>query len=154
MRLPTPRAIEPTTWANLRAFAVWYLSGFPGFPIEPPPCRYRRGEGSSGLIIFRRGAFQAELVQFAPFHVVPEHCHPNVSAYDVHLSGTGLITLAGRVLRPRAPILDNPLAGRVPVLAGVLHSGEAGPEGARFLSLQHWHTGRAEGFIVDDWAEP
>lgn len=141
-------------WANLRTFADWFLADFPGFPIEPPADHYRAGPGSSGLIVFRSGAFQAELVQFEPGHIVPPHRHPRVSAYDVHLGGTGLITLAGRVLRPRAPILDRPLASRVPVLAGVVHSGEAGPEGARFLSLQHWHDGEATGFIVDDWAAP
>lgn len=143
----------PETWANLRAFAAWYLEPFPGFRLDPPPSRFRKGPGSAGLIIFRRGRFQAELVEFDPGHTVPPHRHPNVSAYDIHLAGTGLITLAGRVLRPRPPRLDSPLASRVPVWAGVLHSGEAGPEGAQFLSLQHWHGSDPVGFIVDDWAD-
>lgn len=143
--------MRPLDWPNLRAFADWYLRDFPGLPLDAPADALRRGPGSSGLVVFRRGAFQAEIVQFEPGHVVPPHYHAGVSAYDVHLSGTGLITLAGRVLRPRAPLLDRPLKSRVPVLAGIVHSGDAGPEGARFLSLQHWHGGEAWGHIVDDW---
>ncbi len=143
----------PDSWPHLRAFADWFLQDFPAYPIRPPDGCSRFGPGSSGLVIFRHMAFQAELVQFEPGHIVPPHRHPRVSAYDIHLAGTGLIELAGRVLRPRAPRLDRPLASRVPVLAGIVHSGEAGPGGARFLSLQHWHDGTAWGHIIDDWAE-
>lgn len=140
-----------TDWPNLRAFAEWYLSGWPRFAFAPPEKSLRTGAGSTGAIIFRRGAFQAELVRFSPGHVVPPHSHPAVSSYDIHLEGSGLIELGGRMLRPRSPTTTDPLRARIPVLAGVVHSGEAGPDGARFLSLQHWHAGAARGFIIDDW---
>lgn len=121
--------------------------------MEPPIDWRRRGRGSNGTILYRNGAFQAEYVEFQPGHNVRPHCHPNVSCYDIHLRGTGMIELAGRMLRPRPPITDRPLSSRVPVLAGIVHSGSAGADGAAFLSLQHWHGGAAKGFITDDWRD-
>jgi hypothetical protein len=121
--------------------------------MEPPKVFMRRRKGSSGMILYRRGAFQVEHVIFDPWHQVPPHSHTHVSCYDIHLRGTGMIELAGRMLRPRPPITDRPLSSRVPVLAGIVHSGSAGADGAAFLSLQHWHGGAAKGFITDDWRD-
>lgn len=143
-------------WPNLRAFAEAYLADFPrSFRMQPPIDYMRRGRGSQGTIMFRSGAFQAEYVVFSPGHKVGPHVHPNVSSYDIPLRGGGLIFLAGRKLGKTVEPKDHldPIAARVPILAGIVHSGQAGPSGASYLSLQHWHEGRATGFITDDWRD-
>lgn len=141
------------SWPNLRAFATWFLRDWPLFPIEGG-AEFREGPGSCGCIIFRRGAFQVEQIVMRPRHKVGPHCHPTVSSYDIPMPrSSGLIDLSGRMLRPTPRDDVNPLKRRVPILAGVVHSGEAGPNGAEYLSLQHWHEGRAVGFITDDWRD-
>jgi hypothetical protein len=88
------------------------------------------------------------LIVLRPDCPVPPHRHPNVDSLDLHLTGRDRAVIGGREV-PDATHRGHPFARRVPVPAGVLHSGVSFT-GTAYLSMQRWRAGPPT-FITDDW---
>ncbi len=144
-----PTNSEVGSW-TLRRWADWYLEDGETLRVDPPDedalrVTYR----SSEMILYREPPFQAVLVMLFPGHHIPPHHHPNVDSYDISLSGSGNAIVAGRSWT-KSSNYKRGLTMRIPVLAGVVHSGYT-ESGAAFLSLQKWKNGVAPSFLCEDW---
>ncbi len=155
--------IQPPRFETLRSFAKWYLRDWETgmMPVMIPPAfdRVARLGGrfssrrSSGCVLFRDGRFQVEMIVFSAGYKIPNHSHPNVDSYDVHLCGNGETYVDGRRMDP---VSSDKKRGRHPLVwalrlgAGVPHWGMV-TEDTAYLSIQGWRNGIKPSFIVDDW---
>ncbi len=136
---------------TLRRWADWYLGDGGSLRIDPPgEDGLRFTESFSEMILYRDPPFQAAIVMLYPGHIRP-HRHHHVDSYDISLSGNGTAIVAGRTWR-KSSAYKRGLDMRIPVLAGVVHSGFT-EDGASFLSLQKWKNGIAPRFLSDDWED-
>lgn len=133
-------------FAGTRAFARHMLSK--GVSAQP----FVGGLHSFGGIalegiLFRDGPWQVEMVALFPNAVVPKHKHNRVDSFDLALGGGGLVIVENRVMpqERRGAMAANLLhIGR-----GKWHNGHAGPDGAIYLSFQHWEG--EPSLISEDW---
>lgn len=134
---------------TLKDFAEWYIGDGEQLRIRVPgEGALRVGPHSTEFVLYREPPFQVTLVTFFPGYVVPQHAHKYVSSYDLSLSGDGH-AIVGRHTWTKK-IQDKPrLDLRIPVLAGVVHSGHT-DIGSIFLSIQKWSDG-APRFLSEDW---
>lgn len=105
-------------------------------------------------LVHRDRAFQTELFTVAPGTHIPTHRHPGVDSIECPVAGFIRFTISGKDPYERVP--DHRLArfalGKlVRINAGDLHSGVAGPHGARFLSMQRWADVLEQGLIGERW---
>lgn len=100
------------------------------------------------LILFRAGNYQIELVILSPNQKVPPHRHLRCEGADVSLAGSGAFSIESRQFNF---LLSSGLHGVRPHLVrrNEVHGGEAGPNGAAYLSFQEWIG--TPGYIADDW---
>lgn len=136
------------SWPTLQAFADWWFAA--GRPFRVPPHPVTRHAGSHEFIVFRDGQFQLEQVTLFPQHPVPPHCHPDVDSIECHVTGHGTAEVGGRrlALRPNYRVRDE--IRRLPIPAGVTHSGVAHAVTVA-LSFQRWRAGVPPTFITDNW---
>ena len=139
------------TWLTASELMDWWFAT--GRPHRVPDNPYTAHRGSHEFILFREGRGQVEMVTLLPDHPVPPHCHPDVDSVECHLTGHGIAEVGGfrLALRPNYRVRDS--IRRVPIPAGVIHSGVAQSVTVA-LSFQLWRDGVAPGFITDNWRGP
>jgi quercetin dioxygenase-like cupin family protein len=95
------------------------------------------------LVLHRAGPWQISLTVVLPGAPVPPHRHLRCDSCDLGLAGSGTLDVLPRWR-------DVPLGAQlISVPRGAWHGGHAGPDGAAWLSFQHWHG--EPGFLSDDW---
>ena len=126
-------------------------------PTRPPQNGIIQADGVTGVVTYRDGQFQIELVIVAPMIAIPAHAHPDVESIEMGFSG-GIDLFVEQEQRafardPRADGTSRNLGRCVYVPAGAMHSGFANETGATFLSIQRWLSGVSPGFIRENWRE-
>ena len=135
---------------SLKDFAKWYLGREGVINLRIPEGALRVGPMSTEIVLYRDPPFQVSLMTFFPGYTVPPHHHEHVSTYNFNLGdNTGLTVVAGREYTGGETGVPG-IKQRVPIPAGVVHSGQVSKHGAFFLSVQKWE-GKEPGFISDDW---
>lgn len=112
-------------------------------------------------VIYREGIFQVERVTMAPNAVVRAHRHPNIDAYEQHVSGS-LAFIANNDPARVNRILERIRTRSAKDLDGICflvrsadwHGAKAGPEGACFLSVQKWTGDVPVTAAGVDWEGP
>ena len=145
----------------LLAFAYWFIQQPISF-IRPPILGVYDFGDITSLVLYRQGQFQVELFIVRPNHKgFPDHTHPNVDAMEAALSGKIFFTRDGVRLTDDtsvnipAPDGASQLCGNlVRVREGQIHGASVGPEGASFLSIQHWLNGVRPTSVGPDWEGP
>lgn len=128
-----------------------YAERVVAMPLSAPILGRDYGPVHSSLL-HRDGKFQTELVTVRPGVVLPEHRHPGVDSIECPLEGFIRFRINGE--DPYAGVSDERLArfaiGKlVRIAEDAWHSGRAGPEGVKFLSMQRW-TGE-QSLIGERW---
>jgi len=103
-------------------------------------------DNSTSNIIYRAGRFQVQQVIMTPNSMITSHRHPNVDS--IVLYGSGDMTFH----RNDDPVFVGINCGQDLLRIGPndWHSGEYGPRGGVFYTVQHWLDG-APGLVIDDW---
>jgi hypothetical protein len=143
---------------DLSRFAEWYLTDPTNLPVKIPADRAIHAvEGLHGVVLYRAGRFQVQLLVCAPNVKIPPHAHPNVDSYEVSLDGGIDFVIAGRRTIP-LKVLARRMGGvsawsgfAVRVRPGVVHWANVGPEGGAFMSIQHWPEGMDMSSVGHDW---
>lgn len=143
---------------DLAWFAEWYLAHAPNLPIQIPADRaIDTVEGLHGIVLYREGRFQVQMLICAPNVKIPPHTHPNVDSYEVSLDGgidfiiDGRRTIPLKVLDRRAGDASAWRGFAVRVRPGVLHWANVGSQGGAFLSIQYWPHGLEMTSVGHDW---
>jgi hypothetical protein len=128
----------PETWADVQAFADWWLDNkmpliFPVFP------EVYCTDDATAVCLFRKGRFQVELYLIHPQPGVPVHGHPGVEVIKIR-SGLPSGHTASDVLR------KDEVHGSGLKL-------EAEVRGFPLLAIQHWQT-RDPTTIASMWKGP
>ena len=84
--------------------------------------------------LLRGASFQVERITAPAGHTVRQHRHPDVDTIEFALAGAGSVWLNRREFYMAA---EGPFRG-LRISSRSWHGGKAGPEGAVFLSVQHW----------------
>lgn len=112
-------------------------------------------------VIFRDGFFQVEEVIMFPNAFIAAHRHPNITAYELYVSGDVVIAVhedaerVNRFLRRVSPLCERRLAGRLfKVRSTDWHGAKAGPNGAVFQSVQMWSGAVPVTAAGVDWEGP
>ncbi len=146
---------------NLAAFVRWFyemplvrlmppdavIARFTGQPIAPS----ESAANVMGTILYRDGAYQAELFTFAATQYggsFAEHRHPDVDSVELFLSGEIQFNVQRR---GRNEIYNGRRNAPLWINAEDFHGGKIGPAGAAFVSLQRWRTGKALTSIGHNW---
>lgn len=101
-----------------------------------------------GSVLYRRGNFQVQLFTVAPYIEIPDHIHPNMDSYEVHVGGD----IAFRINGAYNQNMIAGLPGVARVLPTDFHGGSFGKNGGLFLSVQHWINGVTPSSAGEDWA--
>jgi len=125
------------------------------------PIEIRNSGNRMSLIAYRKPPFQVELVMWMPGVVIPAHRHPNIDAFEVHVSGDMVLLLGEDEAK------TNDLINRAKVWPAKRihdritrvrptswHGGKAGQTGAAFWSIQHWTEGVELTAAGIDWDGP
>lgn len=109
-----------------------------------------------GITLYREDNFQVQLFIFEPNAVVESHTHPNVDTYQIMLCGSLKFFLDGRNVNvPKLPdarsIMDERYHLRLP--NNSIHGGVVGPNGASYLSIQHWLDGIPISSLEKNWSD-
>lgn len=142
---------------DLSHFAHWYLFGGEISRLHVPfqHALVHNGE-LTGITIYRHHPYQVQLWILKPNFVLPEHIHPNVDNYQVFLYGMKF-THSGKQIVNEEMINENEdgvskyLFESIRVKPNDLHGGQAGPNGAAFLSIQKWLNDREPSSVSFDW---
>jgi hypothetical protein len=141
----------------LIAFFGWWMNETKGglFPsvhdgVTKVGCEF------TGLVLYRQPPFQVELWIVAPNTEIPEHAHPNIDSFLVHVTGD-LTVFVGEemvlgpvqtVARPDGVCKSN--GNWIRIRPGQQHAGRTGPLGAAFLNVQLWLDGKPRS-ADSDW---
>ncbi len=139
----------------LVAFFSWFMQEFRGLPPSIHDGITRVGD-YTGLVLYRQGPFQVELWILPPNTTAPEHAHPSVDIFLVHVTGELRVWVGDdMVLKPEDTVpLPNGVTKtngnfiRIP--PGQKHRAETGPLGAAFLNVQLWTDGKPRS-TDSDW---
>lgn len=98
-------------------------------------------------VLWREKEFQVERVTVRPNRTIPEHRHPNVDSWELHVYGSGDAYVGRRKYKLGTWLLRQP-AMKIP--RNTWHGGTGGDGGNRWLSVQQWH-GREPTTLALDW---
>jgi|TARA_B100001996_G_scaffold117588_1_gene89007 hypothetical protein len=130
-------------------------------------------EGYCRKVQYRKPPFQVEILRPTPNMIIPEHTHPNIDSFEVHLGGDNEFSHHGEwVARDfdYSRIRDERYYKRIDecfYIRGMLcievkhtdvHGGCFGENGGLFMSIQHWLNGVEptcvgydyEGYNIDE----
>lgn len=147
---------------TLAEFCDWWAVHGPGLPQAPLDAVSFVGD-CAGVVLFREERFQVQCWICRPGAIIPEHAHPSVESYEVHLSGGVTFFVEGQPVHPQRALTEPRRDGtglprvwgyRTYVGAGVMHHAEIGPRGGSFLSIQRWPAGVVPSSVELDWAGP
>jgi len=149
-------------WNNVEEFRVWWWETA-GKPLRPPfenPIFFT--DNAMSLCLYREGRFQVELYIIAPNGSSPAHTHPGVDSSFMHLTGNLKFNLANRdnslYVPPSLPKEDGTHpwfnAGAALSPDGTPHWLWVGPEGASFLSFEHWKEADPSSVTVNWEGDP
>lgn len=133
---PHANLVIPTTWADVKEFADWWLAaGMPMlFPTRP---EVFLSDDATAICLFRNGRFQVELYLIHPSPVVPEHEHPGVE-----------------VIKMRMGLPNNKFGFSTVLYKGESHGAgiklEAETKGFPLIAFQHW-LDREPNTIASMW---
>lgn len=143
---PTSPLFTPPT--PLDAFASWWLQHR---VIAPPAYPVTTYGGLTATVLYREGQFQVQMFAVKPGSVIPQHQHPKVDSYEVAVSGQIDFTVEDKTYPFDAAELPfGTLSPPIRVKPDYWHGGVFGPEGAVFLSIQHW-VGGEPSCVGADW---
>jgi len=141
---------------SLEEYLSWYILNGPSCPMVPIDGLSFIGNGP-GLVLHRQDSFQAQLFFALPNTSIPEHSHPNVDSYEVHIANCDLhfFVEGDPSIPPEYLFHDRGGLSRwwgraVRVRPGQRHHLTVGPRGGVFLSLQYWLRGLPSS-VDDDW---
>jgi hypothetical protein len=110
----------------------------------------------TGLVLYRQPPFQVELWIIAPNTEIPDHAHPNIDSFLVHVTGD-LTVFVGEemVLGPVQTVARQDGVCKanghwIRIRPGQQHAGRTGPIGAAFLNVQLWLDGKPRS-TDSDW---
>lgn len=112
--------------------------------------------GYTGLILYRQPPYQVELWIIPPNTSAPEHAHPNVDIFLVHVTGELSVWVdENLVLGPVQTIPDKDGVTKtngnfIRILPGQSHRASTGQIGAAFLNVQLWMDGEPRS-TASDW---
>jgi len=141
----------------LEAFFHWWLGGWKGglFPSVHEGVT-KIGNDFTGLVLYRQGPFQVELWIVSPGTEIPDHAHPNIDSFLVHVTGD-LTVFVGEemVLGPVQTVARSDGVCKsnghwIRIRPGQQHAGRTGPLGAAFLNIQLWLDGKPRS-TDSDW---
>ena len=110
----------------------------------------------TGLILYRQPPFQVELWILPPNTAAPDHAHPNVDIFLVHVTGELRVWVGDdMVLKPEETVpLPNGVTKTngnfIRIRPGQNHRAETGPLGAAFMNVQLWMDGKPRS-TDSDW---
>ena len=142
---------------DLTGFMLWYLNSCSNkfqVPFETPILFV--GDHTS-CTLFRKGAYQVELVIVQPNSITHAHSHPDVDNYLVYLTGSTLMyqgkTILGKEQGHETEKNGKAFAymNKIRLKPNDVHGAEAGPRGSSFLSIQKWLSGTAGQSIGNNW---
>lgn len=140
--------------AELLSFLADYFEG-DRVRISPPQRNLLFDQGVTSIVLHRAGRFQVELIVVAPGVKIPEHLHEDVDVIEVAIAGGIDLWVAdvraGYVREPRADGKMRDLGRYVSIAADAWHCGNAGPDGACFLSVQCWREGVTPSHVGQNW---
>ena len=99
-------------------------------------------------MLYRKGCFQVQLFTVAPNIEIPDHIHPNMDSYEVHVGGDIAFRVNGEFNNPK----NNLMPGVTRIRPTDFHGGSFGKRGGLFLSVQHWLNGVEPSSAGEDWA--
>lgn len=111
------------------------------------------------LVLHRSGQFQTQLCLCKPNSEIPDHGHPGVESFLVHVTGDIDIRIDGNPIYPRGEPheLENGLCSKNgccrAISAGQSHGATIGPSGGAFITCQRW-TGEPPTTVELDWDGP
>lgn len=134
---PDGRVTVPDGWADLDAFAEWYLSL--GAPMMIPwDAEVITTDDATAICLFRKAPYQAEIYLIHPGEFITEHAHPGMEAMTIYLGGG---KRGGRT-ETGSSAAWGALGART--MADQTHGGGTFgffKEGFAMLSLQRWPVG-------------
>lgn len=127
---------------NLETFRDWFLQQ----PVESLRILECRNYGKIvASVVYRKPPYQVELVIGEPNAKIPAHRHPNIEAYEVHISGDLRLIYdlpqetVSALLEKARPFPERFARGKViHIKPDSWHAAIAGPTGASFWSVQKW----------------
>ena len=155
MEISTIRDIVPHD--ELSTFLVWFFEERPFFYV-PARESIHFVEGANTITMYRVGNKQAQMILMDPDVEIPEHVHPNVDSYEVALNGM-TFTHSGQELVNYETDNEVTEAGLymnhgmcVRVKPDDVHGGNSSPNGAVFISVQHWLNDVPPTSVERDWS--
>lgn len=132
---------------QLELFLGWWAESR---NLEPPKTgAIEFAEGVTAITLYREDNFQVQMIIVPPNHVIPPHTHPDVDSFEVFFTGDITFYINGKIPE-ESPELGAPIRVR----PDDVHSGEFGPAGGAFLSIQRWLNGIAPTSVGYNWMEP
>ena len=131
--------LQSTT--TVSEFADWWMKEKP-FSVPKNPMRYF-GPEISGVVIFRKDQFQAELYIGRPHASAPRHSHPNIDSSEIGIAGLAVFD---------CDLKDyNKNKTRIHVHPNEMHTAHMGRVGGCFISFQKWSEGVEPTSVGYDW---
>jgi len=140
----------------LEAFFHWFMGGWRGGVFPSVHDGVANVGGYTGLILYRQPPYQVELWIIPPNTSAPEHAHPNVDIFLVHVTGELSVWVdENLVLGPVQTIPDKDGVTKtngnfIRILPGQSHRASTGQIGAAFLNVQLWMDGEPRS-TASDW---
>jgi hypothetical protein len=142
-------------------YLSWFLEHGTAIPQMPTENGIVFIGNGPGVVLHRAGQFQSQLFFTEPNSELPEHIHPNVDSYELHVGGeVDFIVNHEEHAIPPEHLMD----GRdgisrfwsqgIHVPAGCKHYVKVGPMGGLFISVQHWLNSIKPTSVDFDWDGP
>ena len=107
------------------------------------------------IVLYRNGPFQVEMFAIPSNFIIPEHTHPNVESYELHIGGDIAFSHDGRWVDKDkfipVPGSDNYRNSLIYVKTSDLHGSVIGPRGGVFMSIQKWLNGTEPSCVALDY---
>lgn len=132
----------------LESFFYWWIQGWRGGLFPSLHDGITHVGPYTGLILYRKPPFQVQLWILPPNVESPEHGHPGVDTFLVHVSGQIYLWVDGKeVLTPEQNVEGEDGVSKVNgnfirLHPDQKHKAASGPLGGAFMVLQHWLDGK------------
>jgi hypothetical protein len=107
---------------------------------------------------YKKGPFQVQLVVMDPNSEAPNHRHPNMDSFELYVGGQINFYKNGELSTTdfnTVNLEENYFAPNrgdfLRITPETMHSGEFGPAGAVFFSVQKWLNGVEPRDVSEDW---
>jgi hypothetical protein len=151
----------PEEDTTLIQYLDWFLEHGTAIPQMPTEDGIVFIGNGPGVVLHRQGQFQSQLFFTEPNTELPEHIHPNVDSYELHVGGdVDFIVnddehaIPFNHLKDERDGISRFWAQGIHVPAGCRHHVKVGPEGGLFISVQHWLNDIKPTSVDFDWEGP